>query len=92
MQSDGGTDPNALVPVSVEMTLRNGEVRNWRCEQMLASPGRRLSREQHLTKFRRCWEFAEAPLPATAREKLIEMVDALESLADVRDLTALLAP
>ncbi|MBO1078084.1 MmgE/PrpD family protein [Roseomonas haemaphysalidis] len=92
MQSDGGTDPNALVPVSVEMTLRNGEVRNWGCEQMLASPGRRLSREQHLTKFRRCWEFAEAPLPTTAREKLIEMVDALESLADVRDLTALLAP
>jgi 2-methylcitrate dehydratase PrpD len=92
MQSDGGTDPNALVPVSVQMTLHNGEVRHWRCEQMLASPGRRLSREQHLTKFRRCWEFAQAPLPAAARDRLIDMVDALETLSDVRDLTALLAP
>ncbi|MBE9605516.1 MmgE/PrpD family protein [Acetobacteraceae bacterium H6797] len=92
MVSDGGSDPNALVPISVELRLKNGELRQWRCEQMLASPSRRLTREQHLTKFRRCWEFAAEPLGEEAREKLIAMVDDLETLGDLRDLTALLRP
>ncbi len=56
---------------------------------MLASPTRRLTREQHLTKFRRCWEFAEAPLTEAARDKLIDLVDRLEDVSDVRELTAL---
>jgi 2-methylcitrate dehydratase PrpD len=92
MRSDGGTNPNALVPVSVEMTLKGGEVRHWRCTEMLASPSRRLSRDQHLAKFRRCWEFAQAPLPEQSREALIRMVDALEMVEDVRELIALLTP
>jgi 2-methylcitrate dehydratase PrpD len=92
MRSDGGTNPNALVPVSVEMTLKGGEVRHWRCTEMLASPGRRLSRDQHLAKFRRCWEFAQTPLPEQSREALIRMVDALETVEDVRELIALLTP
>ncbi|RDW58512.1 hypothetical protein BP5796_12442 [Coleophoma crateriformis] len=92
MVSDGQKDPNALVPVSVEMLLVDGQVRNWKCEQMLASPTRRLTREQHLTKFRRCWEFAAEPLPDSSREALIAMVDDLESVRDLRQLTALLVP
>ncbi|TPG44202.1 MmgE/PrpD family protein [Roseomonas nepalensis] len=92
MESDGGSDPNALVPIEVRMTLTDGRVRHWRCEQMLASPARRLTREQHLAKFHRCWEFARDPLPAAARDALIAMVDDLENLPDLRALTALLAP
>ncbi|KAK9425887.1 hypothetical protein SUNI508_12780 [Seiridium unicorne] len=92
MLSDGQANPNALVPISVEMQLASGEVRNWRCDQMLASPSRRLTREQHLTKFRRCWEFAAEPLPDTAREALIATIDDLENLADVKAITSLLAP
>jgi 2-methylcitrate dehydratase PrpD len=92
MLSDGGSDPNALVPIDVVLTLKNGEERRWHCDQMLASPSRRLTREQHLTKFRRCWEFAQAPLPERAREALIAMVDDLENLPDIRAMTALLAP
>jgi len=92
MVSDGQEDPNALVPISIEMRLTNGQVHSWKCEQMLASPSRRLTREQHLAKFRRCWEFAAEPLPVSSREALIAMVDDLESVRDLRQLTALLAP
>lgn len=92
MRSDGGSNPNALVPIDVVLTLKNGEERRWHCDQMLASPSRRLTREQHLTKFRRCWDFAHAPLPESAREALIAMVDELETLPDIRAMTALLAP
>jgi len=92
MLSDGGNDPNALVPVITTIRLTNGEELSWRCEQMLASPTRRLTRDQHLTKFRRCWEFAAAPLPDTARDRLIAMIDDLEQVAEIRDLTSLIAP
>ncbi|KAI4604397.1 hypothetical protein KJ359_000535 [Pestalotiopsis sp. 9143b] len=92
MVSDGKGHPNALLPVNVEMRLRSGEVKSWRCDQMLASPTRRLTREQHLTKFRRCWEFSAEPLSLEARDELIEMVDQLEDLSDVRLMTKLLSP
>ncbi|KAH8896539.1 MmgE/PrpD [Thozetella sp. PMI_491] len=86
MVSDGGSDPNALIPVSVDMRLKNGQTKSWKCEQMLASPTRRLTREQHLAKFRRCWDFSAEKLPTDSREKLITLVDDLEKVGDVRQL------
>ena len=59
---------------------------------MLANPARPLSREAHLTKFRRCWDFAADPLPEANREALIAMVDGLEDVADVRALVGLVVP
>ena len=58
MEADGNPDPNALVPQQVVITLKDGSELRWRCDVMLANPARRLTREQHLTKFRRCLEFA----------------------------------
>ena len=48
-----------------------------------------MTREQHLTKFRRCWQFAEAPLTDSARDQLVDLVDRLEEVGDVRELTSL---
>jgi 2-methylcitrate dehydratase PrpD len=92
MLSDDSTDPNALVPVDVAIDLVGGERLHWRCDAMLASPTRRLTREQHLTKFRRCWEFAEAPMPDSQRDELIDRIDALEKVGEIRELTRLLTP
>jgi 2-methylcitrate dehydratase PrpD len=88
MQDDDNPDPNAIVPQQIVVTLRNGEVLRRRCDVMLAHPSRRLSREQHLTKFRRCLEFALRPLAPDAGDRLIDLVDRLEDLGDVRELTA----
>ena len=88
MESDGNPDPNALVPQEIVITLKNGTVLRWRCDTMLANPARRFTREQHLTKFHRCLEFAAAPLRPNTGETLIDLVDRLDQLTDVRALTA----
>jgi hypothetical protein len=85
--SDDNPDPNAFVPQEVVVTLNDATVLRWQCPAMLASPARRLTRAQNLTKFRRCLEFAKEPLPPGAGETLIDLIDHLEQLADVRALT-----
>ena len=92
MVSDANPDPNALLPVDVEIKLTNGQTLTWHCDAMLASPTRRLTREQHLTKFRRCCDFASAPMPARQQDALIAAVDDIEGMADVRAFTGLLTP
>jgi len=90
-ESDGNPDPNALAPQTVTVRLANGSALTWRCEAMLASPSRPLDRAAHLDKFRRCWQFAAEPLPPDNRERLIGLVDRLETVADLRQLTQTLA-
>ncbi len=92
MLSDDSTDPNALVPVDVTIALTSGQALHWHCEAMLASPTRRLTRAQHLAKFHRCWTFAQAPMPDSQRDTLIDLVDNLDRVADVRSLTQLVSP
>jgi aconitate decarboxylase len=92
MEVDDNPDPNALLPQEVTVRLKDGATLRWQCTAMLASPERRLSRAQHLAKFRRCWQFAADPLSDAAADALIERVDALEQVADIRELAALLSP
>ena len=86
MAADDNPDPNALVPQEVVVTLKDATVLRWRCDVMLANPARRLTREQHLAKFRRCLDFAKVPLRPGSGETLIDLVDRLEEVTDVRDL------
>jgi 2-methylcitrate dehydratase PrpD len=88
MRVDANPDPNALVPHEVTIRAGDGTAWSWRCAAMLASPQRRLTRDQHLAKFRRCCRFAAVPLAAAAVERLIALVDGLDRLADVRELLA----
>src|ERR1700730_15843983 len=85
--SDGNRDPNALEPQEIVITLKDATVLRWHCSAMLADPARRLSRDQHLTKFRRCLDFAQEPLLPGTCDTLIDLVDRLEQLADIRKLT-----
>jgi 2-methylcitrate dehydratase PrpD len=85
-------DPNALVPVEALIQMRDGTAHKGRIEQMLGSPAKPLSREAHLGKLRANAAGALVPLTQARTERLIEMVDGLEAVADVRALTSLLAP
>jgi aconitate decarboxylase len=86
MEPDDNPDPNAMAPQRVVVRLVDGREFEWHCEAMLAHPTRRLSRKQHLAKFRRCWGFARNTLATDAAETLIDLVDRLEKIADVREL------
>ncbi len=90
VQADDNTAPNALAPQRVVVRLRSGAEFAWSCETMLANPARPLTIEQHLTKFRRCLDFAAVPLPRDGADRLIEAVDRLDALPDVRVLGTLL--
>jgi aconitate decarboxylase len=88
---DGNPDSNALAPQSVTVSLTDGRVLTWHCAAMRASPSRPLDHAMHLDKFRRCWHFSAEALSKDNAERVIALVDRLESVADLRALTKLLA-
>jgi aconitate decarboxylase len=90
MVVDGNPDPNALNPQRVEIALRDGARHAVDLPAVLGSPANPLSRERHLAKFRACWH--HAGLPADKGERLIALVDGLETLDSTAALIALLAP
>jgi aconitate decarboxylase len=90
-RDDGNPDPNALAPQTLIVRLKNGKELRWRCEAMLANPARPLTRSQHLAKFHRCLNFTAEALPPESALRLIEVVDRLEELDDVRLLANLAA-
>ena len=61
-------------------------------DQVLGHPDRPLSREQHLEKFRACWAQGAVHLPASNRNRLVNLVDELEKASSVDELIRLLVP
>jgi aconitate decarboxylase len=90
--ADDNPDPNALAPQHVLIRLTDNRTLTWRCDVMLANPARPLTHDAHLAKFRRCWDFAAVPLLHAARETLIDMIDHLDDVTELRDVIRLLTP
>ena len=89
---DANPDPNALVPVTVEIALRDGRSETERVEVMYGNPLRPMTRGAQLEKFRRNCEGAARPIPPEAAERVIAAVARLESLPDVTALVDDLVP
>ena len=83
-------DPNALVPQSMCVTLRDGRVLHNHRDAAIGSPERPLDRAGQLQKFHHCLDHAARPFDAARRQALISHFDRLEALADMRDLVDLL--
>jgi 2-methylcitrate dehydratase PrpD len=90
--ADANPDENAMVPQQVEVTLRDGSRHGLAVSAVLGSPDRPLTPEQHLAKFRRNWTYGAHPLDVERGERLIELVDGLDAVADVRALFLLTVP
>jgi 2-methylcitrate dehydratase PrpD len=86
---DDNRDENAMVPQTVEVTLRDGSRHELTVEHVIGHPRSPLTREQHLDKFRRCWTYGARPLLPDNADRLIELVDRLETVDDVRELFTL---
>ena len=92
MVVDANPDPNALVPVSVEIELRDGRSATERVDVMYGHPEHPMTRAAQLDKFRRNCAAAARPVTAAAAERIIAAVARLESLPDVGALVDDLVP
>jgi aconitate decarboxylase len=92
LNPDDNPDPNALAPVTVIVRLQGGATHKVRISEVYGSPARPMGREAHLAKFRANWISGARPLPEAAGERLIELVDELESVPDVAELIDLMVP
>lgn len=84
-----GTDPNALAPVTVRITLTNGRVLEQHVTAVYGAPDNPMDRAAQLTKFRA--NCADAPIPV-APDPIIAMIDELEDVADITALIDLCCP
>ena len=86
IEIDGNPDPNALSPVEVEIKMENGEKFFKRIDTVYGNPNKPLTRDAHLAKFRRNWKAAAISLSAEKGEELINNIDCLEEVEDIRSL------
>ncbi len=87
---NGAISRNALAPQRVEVDLVDGRHLSCGLPAVLGAPAHPLSREQHLQKFERACASSARPPSARVRRALIDCVETLESLRDVRQLVDLL--
>ena len=92
VQVDGNPDPNALVPVTVSLTLKSGAVHEITIQDVYGSPGNPMTHEAHLDKFRGNCAAAPRPIGADAVQALIDQVEDLDALDDVGRLVDLMMP
>jgi aconitate decarboxylase len=78
--------------VTAVVRLQGGTTHELRISQVYGSPARPMGREAHLAKFRTNWISGGRPLPEAAGERLIDLVDELESVSDVAELVDLMIP
>jgi aconitate decarboxylase len=90
--ADANPDPNALTPVTVSVRLSSGRALSRSIDTVYGNPAKPMSREAHLAKFRRNFGSALHLLPARNADALIEMVEAIEKVTDVRQISELLKP
>ena len=86
IEIDGNPDPNALSPVEVEIKMEDGEKFFKRIDTVYGNPNKPLTRDAHLAKFRRNWKAAAISLSAEKGEELINNIDCLEEVEDIRSL------
>ena len=90
VEIDGNPDKNALTPVTVAVMLKDGKKHEITMDVVYGNPAKPMTREAHLEKFRRNWRIAARPLGEQDAERLIEFVDRLEDVDDVRRLVDLM--
>jgi 2-methylcitrate dehydratase PrpD len=87
---DDNPDPNALVPIAVEVRRRDGSTLAETVDTVYGAPAKPMSRDDHLGKFRRNLANAARPIPPEQGERLVELVDKIDRLDDATALVDLL--
>ncbi len=90
LEHDGNPAVNSLAPQRVEVLLTDGKSLALDLPAVLGAPGRPLDRAAHLDKFRRASRSGLVALSDARQQQLIDAVDRLDALADMRHLVDLL--
>ncbi len=85
---DGG-DPNALVPIGIEIALRDGTKLHRTVEDVYGSPENPMTEAAHLAKFRQNCSDGPGAMSDGQVEAMIDMVAKLDDLSDVARLVQL---
>jgi len=85
-------DENAMVPLLLHVRLQQGQHYTERLDAVVGSPAKPLRHDEHVRKFRRCWQYGGQQLPPGNAERLLDMVEHLEDVEDVSALCRLLVP
>ncbi|QHJ13844.1 hypothetical protein FX988_04124 [Paraglaciecola mesophila] len=80
------SDPNALAPVSVAVTLLSGQQFQIEIADVLGSPQNPLGRQTQLVKFRAACESAVKPFDEHNIAFLIKRIDQLEQIPNINHL------
>ena len=88
--ADDNPDPNALTPIRVQITLKNGRVLEKTLDVIYGHPDNPMSRDAYLQKFRRNWSASREPLGKGDLERCIELLEDLDNTSDVSDITYLM--
>lgn len=81
-------DPNALVPIGIEIRLQDGSKLSCTVNDVYGSPENPMTEAAHLAKFRQNCSDGPDRMSAAQIEAMIDMVDQIESLPDVGRLTS----
>ncbi|SHI12632.1 2-methylcitrate dehydratase PrpD [Sporobacter termitidis DSM 10068] len=83
-------DTGGLEPVYIEITMKDGTVYKKLMETATGSPEKPAAFDEVVNKFHGCVESSARPMPKAHAEKIIDTVQGLEKLGDIRELIALL--
>jgi 2-methylcitrate dehydratase PrpD len=87
---DDNPDPNALTPVTVTITLRDGQRLSCTRDVVYGNPARPMSRSAQLDKLAANWATGTPSVPASNAATLADTIDALETVPNVCALVDLL--
>ncbi|GGY38680.1 MmgE/PrpD family protein [Parvularcula lutaonensis] len=91
VENDGSSDPSAFTPQTLLVTLKDGTTLMETTETLYGSPAHPMTHADHLAKFRNCLAFGFGEERTALADALIEAVDDLVELGDIRELTRLAA-
>ena len=83
---DDNPDPNALSPVEVDLHMSEGSVLTSRIETVYGNPTKPMSRDEQLAKFQNNWRVAACGLKERDADVMIDQIDMLEKVSDIREL------
>jgi len=86
---DGSENPAAFAPQTITAKLKNGDIHTARLDALYGSPAAPMPNTEHLAKFADAVDFGFGATRKDIRQRLIQAVDNLDSLADSAQLAKL---